>query len=46
MGVCAAILALQWIWSTLWLRFLGQGPFERLWRMATWWELRPNRQSA
>jgi uncharacterized membrane protein YeiB len=38
MVVCAAILVLQWIWSTLWLRFVGQGPVERLWRMATWWD--------
>ena len=38
MAVCAAILVLQWIWSTLWLRFVGQGPIERLWRMATWWD--------
>lgn len=38
MAVCAAILGLQWIWSTLWLRFVGQGPIERLWRMATWWD--------
>ena len=38
MAVCAAILVLQWIWSTLWLRFVGQWPIERLWRMATWWE--------
>jgi uncharacterized membrane protein YeiB len=39
MVVCAAILILQWAWSTLWLRYVGQGPFERLWRIATWWDL-------
>lgn len=38
MAVCAAILVLQWIRSTLCLRFVGQGPVERLWRMATWWD--------
>ena len=38
MAVCAAILGLQWIWSTPWLRFVGQGPIKRLWRMATWWD--------
>ncbi|MFB4278619.1 DUF418 domain-containing protein [Nonomuraea sp. MTCD27] len=31
-----AILAAQWLFSTLWLRRYRQGPFEWLWRWATW----------
>ncbi|WP_084464677.1 DUF418 domain-containing protein [Microtetraspora fusca] len=31
-----AILALQWLWSTLWLRRYRFGPLEWLWRWATW----------
>lgn len=34
--VCTAILVLQIIASSLWLRFVGQGPLERLWRIVTW----------
>ncbi|GLW98471.1 DUF418 domain-containing protein [Microtetraspora sp. NBRC 16547] len=30
------ILALQWVWSTLWLRRYRFGPLEWLWRWATW----------
>ncbi|HEY3504162.1 MAG TPA: DUF418 domain-containing protein [Actinocatenispora sp.] len=32
----AAILAAQWLLSTLWLRRYRQGPLEWLWRWATW----------
>lgn len=32
----AAILTLQWLWSTLWLRRHRYGPLEWLWRWATW----------
>ncbi|MFI6291251.1 DUF418 domain-containing protein [Nonomuraea sp. NPDC050790] len=32
----AAILAAQWLMSTLWLRRFRQGPVEWLWRWATW----------
>ncbi|GII59815.1 hypothetical protein Pth03_82040 [Planotetraspora thailandica] len=31
-----AILAAQWLFSTLWLRRYRQGPIEWLWRWATW----------
>ncbi|WP_431898354.1 DUF418 domain-containing protein [Nonomuraea sp. bgisy101] len=31
-----AILAVQWLSSTLWLRRYRQGPIEWLWRWATW----------
>jgi uncharacterized membrane protein YeiB len=31
-----AILAVQWLFSTLWLRRCRQGPIEWLWRWATW----------
>ncbi|MFI6499844.1 DUF418 domain-containing protein [Nonomuraea typhae] len=31
-----AILAVQWLVSTLWLRRYRQGPIEWLWRWATW----------
>jgi uncharacterized protein len=31
-----AILAVQWLFSTLWLRGYRQGPLEWLWRWATW----------
>jgi uncharacterized protein len=34
--IAGAILALQWVWSTLWLRSFRQGPVEWLWRWATW----------
>src|SRR5699024_1424142 len=33
---CLAILALQMIVSSLWLRRFGQGPLEKLWRRVTW----------
>ncbi|MFI9589119.1 DUF418 domain-containing protein [Nonomuraea sp. NPDC052265] len=35
-GISAVILALQWVWSTLWLRRYRFGPLEWLWRWATW----------
>jgi uncharacterized protein len=31
-----AVLAAQWVFSTLWLRGFRQGPLEWLWRWATW----------
>ncbi|NIZ90336.1 DUF418 domain-containing protein [Kineosporiaceae bacterium B12] len=39
--VAAAILVVQWVLSTLWLRRFRQGPLERLWRWATWAGARP-----
>jgi uncharacterized protein len=34
--VCVAIIIVQIIVSTLWLRRFGQGPLEKLWRLVTW----------
>jgi uncharacterized membrane protein YeiB len=34
--IAAAVLAVQWLWSTLWLRRFRYGPVEWLWRWATW----------
>lgn len=34
--IAAAVLAVQWFWSTLWLRRFRYGPVEWLWRWATW----------
>lgn len=34
--VVAAVLTVQWAWSTLWLRRFQYGPVEWLWRWATW----------
>ncbi|NUW40974.1 DUF418 domain-containing protein [Nonomuraea rhodomycinica] len=34
--IAGGILAVQWLWSTLWLRSYRQGPLEWLWRWATW----------
>lgn len=42
--VAAAILAVQWVLSTLWLRHFRQGPLEWLWRWATWLERPPMRR--
>ncbi|WP_257929997.1 DUF418 domain-containing protein [Brevibacterium sp. 239c] len=29
-------MVIQIIVSALWLRFVGQGPLEKLWRLVTW----------
>ncbi|WP_228282326.1 DUF418 domain-containing protein [Brevibacterium atlanticum] len=34
--ISIGILTVQVIVSTLWLRFFGQGPLEKLWRFVTW----------
>ncbi|SEH00337.1 Uncharacterized membrane protein YeiB [Nonomuraea solani] len=34
--IAGAILGIQWVWSTLWLRYFRFGPLEWLWRWATW----------
>ncbi|MGP3919355.1 DUF418 domain-containing protein [Nonomuraea sp. 10N515B] len=34
--IAGGILAVQWLWSTLWLRRYRQSPLEWLWRWATW----------
>lgn len=30
------ILVIQWVWSTIWLRYRAQGPLEQIWRYITW----------
>ncbi|MGH3390112.1 MAG: DUF418 domain-containing protein [Actinomadura sp.] len=40
----AAILVVQLIWSALWLRRFRYGPFEWIWRCATYWQLLPIRR--
>lgn len=35
-GIAGAVLTVQWLWSTLWLRRFRYGPVEWLWRWATW----------
>jgi uncharacterized protein len=34
--IAGTVLAVQWAWSTAWLRRYRQGPLEWLWRWATW----------
>ncbi|RVX37890.1 putative membrane protein YeiB [Nonomuraea polychroma] len=34
--IAGPVLAVQWLWSALWLRRFRQGPIEWLWRWATW----------
>ena len=34
--ICVGIMIVQIIVSALWLRFVGQGPLERLWRLVIW----------
>lgn len=34
--ICVAIMVIQIVTSALWLRFVGQGPLEKLWRLVTW----------
>ncbi|MGW6659555.1 DUF418 domain-containing protein [Rhodococcus sp. NPDC055024] len=36
MGLCAAILTAQWIFSTWWLKQHSHGPLEKVWRTITW----------
>ncbi|GAA2391379.1 hypothetical protein GCM10010404_55700 [Nonomuraea africana] len=43
--IAGPILAVQWLWSTLWLRRYRQGPLEWLWRWATWARRPPLRAS-
>ncbi|GAA1282920.1 hypothetical protein Psi02_31180 [Planotetraspora silvatica] len=44
--IAGAILTLQWVWSTLWLRRYRQGPLEWLWRWATLARRPPLRRTA
>lgn len=36
LAICFGIIVFQVIVSSLWLRFFGQGPLEKLWRFVTW----------
>lgn len=35
-SIAGGVSAVQWVWSTLWLRSRRYGPLEWLWRWATW----------
>ena len=39
--ICIAIIALQMLISTIWLRYFQYGPLEWLWRIATYGEILP-----
>lgn len=41
-----AILAVQAVWSPLWLRHFGYGPLEWMWRTVTYWRRIPIRREA
>ena len=41
--IVVAIIAMQWIFSTLWLRHFRYGPMEWVWRSITYWKLQPIR---
>jgi uncharacterized membrane protein YeiB len=34
--IAAAVLTVQWVWSSVWLRRYRYGPLEWVWRWATW----------
>ncbi len=40
------ILAVQVLWSRLWLAHFRQGPLEWAWRCITWWQVLPLRRGA
>ncbi|MBP6078021.1 MAG: DUF418 domain-containing protein [Xanthomonadales bacterium] len=43
MLIVAAIIAAQWLFSTLWLRHFRYGPMEWVWRSITYWKVQPLR---
>jgi uncharacterized protein len=43
LAISAVLYATQVFWSTVWLRHFRYGPFEWVWRCATYWKLVPNR---
>ncbi|MCP2166878.1 DUF418 domain-containing protein [Goodfellowiella coeruleoviolacea] len=45
-AIAGSILAVQWLWSALWLRHHRYGPLEWLWRWATWLRRPPLRVGA
>ncbi|TWF79368.1 uncharacterized protein DUF418 [Pseudonocardia hierapolitana] len=44
--IACPVLAVQWLWSALWLRHFRHGPLEWLWRWATWARRPPLRRGA
>ncbi|MEO2078547.1 MAG: DUF418 domain-containing protein [Bacillus sp. (in: firmicutes)] len=44
--LCLTILAIQLVFSTIWLKFFRFGPLEWLWRMATYFERLPIRKNS
>lgn len=46
LSIAGLVLAVQWSWSTLWLRWFRYGPLEWLWRWATWASRPPLRRSS
>ncbi|MFC4108847.1 DUF418 domain-containing protein [Micromonospora zhanjiangensis] len=44
--IAGPVLAVQWLWSTLWLARYRNGPLEWLWRWATWGRRPPLRRAA
>lgn len=42
--LCLIIYVLQFIFSTVWLRFFRYGPLEWIWRIATYWKIPPMRR--
>ena len=44
--IVAAIIAFQWLFSTLWLKVFRFGPMEWLWRCFTYWKWQPLRRQA
>lgn len=46
LGIWAAIIAVQCLFSMLWLRHFLYGPLEWLWRCGTYWEIAPLRSSS
>jgi uncharacterized protein len=45
-GLAGAIVALQLVWSPLWLSRHRYGPLEWVWRCGTWWQRVPLRRAA
>ncbi|MGA4987617.1 DUF418 domain-containing protein [Nonomuraea bangladeshensis] len=46
LSIAGGVLVLQWVWSTLWLRWFRQGPLEWAWRWATWARRPPFRRGS
>ena len=44
LGFVLAVWALQLLWSPVWLKYFRFGPFEWLWRVATYRRMQPLRR--